>query len=686
MDLTFAQPVWLWGLLALVVPVLLRIRAQLRGSNHLPGLVSPRLRHRLVTGASEALRWTWHLCLLAALAFVILALARPQWGTEVVETESRGRNLIIAIDTSRSMLANDLVPNRLDRAKLAAKDIILNMPEDRIGLIAFAGRAFLQAPLTVDHDAVFEAIDQMDTELIPRGGTNLSAAVELALETFAEADLDQSALILFSDGEALEGAQQVDRLVEQAREARMTIITIGAGTEAGAIIPELDETGNPRPGVFVKDESGQVVRTRLDTTALRNLASRGAYLPLGGGNSLTSVVRRIVATLDATRSEDQTRERPIERFVWPLGAALVLATLGFLLPLLPVSSRRKSPPPLPAMARVTALAGCLAAFTPVHATATDATTRGYEAFREGDYRRSLDAYQEALRDNPRPRQKTRIHLGIGSAAYEKGDYEKAAESFGEALLHPDRKLREVAHYNLGNTLFRSGELQLQGGAADPDRPRPMTAGGPSLEATIEQWQTAIAHYESALELNARNKHAKRNIEVVKRKLDELEEQQQEQQQDQQNQDQQNQDQQNQDQQNQDQQDQDQQDQDQQNQDQQNQDQQNQDQQNQDQQNQDQQNQDQQNQDQQNQDQQNQDQQDQDQQDQEEPDLDGELEANPNEAQPGEESPGQQAREQEVNPETGYSPSEARQLLRALADETEVRPLLERSRDENYKNW
>ena len=154
--LTFANPDWFWGLLILLPLVVLRVLSHRRSANQIPGLVSPRLSRRLISPGSKGLRWSVFSLRIMALTAILTALARPQMGYDEIDTETDARNLIIAIDTSRSMMSDDLPPNRLTRAKLAAKDIVLSLPDDRVGLIAFAGKPFVQAPLTVDHEAFIE--------------------------------------------------------------------------------------------------------------------------------------------------------------------------------------------------------------------------------------------------------------------------------------------------------------------------------------------------------------------------------------------------------------------------------------------------------------------------------------------------------------------------------------------------
>lgn len=508
-------------MLLLLIPLFgLRVIAQFSRRKSLAGLIAPRLHHQLVRRTRQAQQWASFVLLILGLAAIIVALARPQYGFEEVTSYSEGRSIIIALDTSRSMLANDLVPNRLERAKLAARDIVDLMGEDRIGLMAFAGKAFLQAPLTTDHLAVVESIEQVDTELIPRGGTNLTAAARLALDTFRESNSRQNALVLFSDGEALEGQGQVEQIREEADREGMMIISIGVGTQQGSIIPEPGPDGRPLDGVFVRGPDGQVVRSRLDPVALQGLATGGGiYIQLGDRGSLTRVVSAIEANLTAIRSEDEKKQRPIERFMWPLGIGFLLLVLSHVVHLLflPLDNRLRSRAPVRAVP--TTAIGLLLLGAGVARGGDD----GWSYLRKENFLSAIKQFEETLSRGKLPaRKETDIHLGIGSASYRMGDYEKASESYGKALVHANRHTREQAHYNLGNTLYRRGETYLNSGDVGPDAPVAMTPDSGEIEATLRQWVGALEHYEAALRINRRNERARHNIEIIKKKIEELE--------------------------------------------------------------------------------------------------------------------------------------------------------------------
>ena len=734
-EVTFGHPVWFWGLLVLIPLVLLRVRSHLTASRSLPGLVSPRLRDQLVTGRGQFIRWTVFIFQAAAIASIITALASPRMGFEEIETETEGRNLILAIDTSRSMLATDLQPNRMERAKLAAMDIVRSLPEDRIGLIAFAGRPFLQAPLTVDHEAILESLDQLDTEIIPRGGTNLTAAVKLATETFQESETEKGALVIFSDGEALEGTAEVEAIRSDAEAAGMTILTIGVGTASGAIIPEMDDRGNVIPGQFIQDDEGQVVRSRLDPSALRALASDGGvYIHLSSSVSLTQIVERIKSAIETSREESEAALRPIERFQWPLALAAIFLFLAHVFPaLLPASRTATSAPGLssPSQNRASITAVIVAFLMTLSGMADDPVFIGHEKFAESDYEAAIRVYEGALAEKVSDADRVRLQMGIGASAYRQGDFERAADAYGGALVGAKKGLREQAHYNLGNTLFRQGETAVNSlqSSDNPYQPQTLTAPAEVIESTIETWESAIEHYESALSLNPENSRAPHNIEVVKKKIEELKKQQEEEE-DKQDEEQDEEEEKDEEEKKDEEEEQDQEQNENQDQKQDEQDKseegdksdQNEDQQpKEDQENESDQEQD-----------KNQDgkpdenesenesgdqsenegdsqdgqenEADQEQGENEQPaqpepsdpndsanPQDGDLDREPGKSEPqqpqeGSNRPANGQPMEQKNPETGYSPSEARQLLRALSDETEVRPILKPSRGEKYKNW
>ena len=260
------------------------------------------------------------------LALVIVSLARPRWGYAFDEVRRKGLDLILAVDVSRSMLSNDVPPSRLERVKLATQDLLNELQGDRVGLIAFAGRAFLQAPLTIDYDAAVDSINDLDTKSIPEGGTNISDAINLATKTYGKAATGNRALIIFTDGEELNG--DAVTAAKAAAAAGVKIFTVGVGTPGGSLIPIPGENGGT---AFVKDEEGKVVKSKLDDARLREIAQAadGFYLHLDNGpQTMQKLFTDGLGKMKVADINARLSRRPIERYEWPLAAAILLFASG----------------------------------------------------------------------------------------------------------------------------------------------------------------------------------------------------------------------------------------------------------------------------------------------------------------------------------------------------------------------
>src|SRR5437870_7555696 len=278
--MSFGAPEWLWGLLLIPILMAFSIRAERLGLRRLQEFVSARLLPQLAGTVNRPRRVVRFALQLLALSFGLLSLTQPRWGYTFEDVKRKGLDLLIAVDTSRSMLSNDIQPDRLERVKLAAQDLINELQGDRVGLIAFAGRAFLQAPLTIDYEAVMESINNLDAKTIPEGGTNISSAITLATQSFGKSATGNRALIIFTDGEELSG--DAVKTAKEAADAGVRIFTVGVGTPQGSLIPV---TGDDGQTAFVKDSAGQVVKSKLDDKRLREVAEAtgGFYVHLENG-------------------------------------------------------------------------------------------------------------------------------------------------------------------------------------------------------------------------------------------------------------------------------------------------------------------------------------------------------------------------------------------------------------------
>jgi Ca-activated chloride channel family protein len=264
-----------------------------------------------------------------AVGLLVLALARPQFGTRVETVTSEGQDVMVALDVSRSMLAEDVAPNRLERARLEIMRILQQLDGDRIGLVAFAGNAFVQSPLTIDYGAAALFLNAMSPDLIPIQGTNLGEALTVALDAFEEGTRGHRVLVVVTDGEDHEG--DIEAALERAVDLGVQIHTVGIGSLEGVPIPEFDESG-VRSG-FIRDDQGVVVTTQLDESTLERVAEAtgGRYFPaLGPGANLNPLIEEITGG-EGRELEVREITQFDEQFQIFLGLALVLLLVeGFI--------------------------------------------------------------------------------------------------------------------------------------------------------------------------------------------------------------------------------------------------------------------------------------------------------------------------------------------------------------------
>jgi len=502
-SLTFASPLWFIALAVIPVVAGLYIWSQRRSDRLIAKVVAPRLRSQLAGAVSRGRRIFKAILMMLVFAFLVIALARPQMGYVEQEIKQTGRDVIFAIDTSRSMLATDVTPTRLARAKLAAQDLMNLVHGDRIGLIAFAGSAFLQAPLTLDYNAVLNSLDELDTNIIPKGGTDIAAAIDTAIEAFGKGEGKTRALIILTDGEELDANGIA--AAKKAGALGIRIFTVGVGSAEGSLIPIRTEGGGAD---FVRDQNNKPVQSRLDAARLKEIAEAagGFYLPLGPDVAQTIFEKGIVP-IDKTEAGIMTSRKPIERYEWPLSAALILLGLWFML-----GDRRRLPAPSSRRPAALAAAIGLLALSVSGAFAAN----GLEEYQAGNYEKAKTDFERQLQKSP---DSDKLQFDAGAASYKAGDYAKAVDYFTKALLTDEKDLRENAAYNLGNALVRQGEA---------------AKGNDEKKA---DWKNAIQHYTETLNLNPKNKEAEENRNIVKKLLEDLDKQEKQKQQQQQKKDQ-----------------------------------------------------------------------------------------------------------------------------------------------------
>ena len=510
--MSFVHPGWLWaGALACgaLIAIWRRYDARQRAAMEL--LVAPQLRAQLTGSISGARRLGKRILFAAAIALIFAALATPQAGFRWEQIKRRGNDIVFAIDTSRSMDTPDVKPTRLARAKLAVGDFVDHLNGDAVGLVAFAGSAFLQTPITLDYGAFHDSLNALDTHIIPRGGTDIASAIRETQAALHNRPGSDKILILVTDGEDLEGDAMV--AAKAAAQDGLKIYTVGVGTTNGDLIPLPADQG----GGFLKDANGQLVKSRLDETALKALAAAtgGSYVPLGAANEgLDTLYQQALAPLAKHDLEARQHKVYTQRYQWPLGAALLL-----LLASLTMGTRRRSPAPLPAQpakqplrrfGAATAALLIAAWLLPVH-RAHASPANAAKAYSEGQFADAAREFSKAAQDHP---QQPTLQFNAGAAAYKAGEYPQAAKAF-EASVNAAKSgsakrlaEQEDAYYNLGNTQYREGQKTQQA-----DR-----------QATITTWTQAVKSYTAALQLRADDADSRFNRDLVQHKLDELKKQ------------------------------------------------------------------------------------------------------------------------------------------------------------------
>ncbi len=483
----------LWGLL--LVPLLAGAfwYAMLARRRALARFGDTPLMDRLSQTVNRRGRAARAVLVLVAVAALVVALARPQFGTRVDTVRREGQDLVVALDLSASMLAEDIAPNRLERAKLAVTRMIERLEGDRIGLVAFAGQAFVQSPLTVDYGAARLFLNAMEPDLVPVQGTNLGQALAVSLDSFDEDEnREHRILLLFTDGEDHEG--EVDANLERAVAAGVRIFTVGFGSGDGVPIPDLDEQGRRRG--FLRDDDGAVVTTRLEEEPLQRLAEAtgGRYIRVTpGGAELTALAEELTG-MAGREIEAQQVTQFEEQFQLFLGLALILLLVEMLIP-----ERRRVA--VEWTGRFGVLPSMLLGLTlllpsPAAAQAGRTEVReGNRLYQEGRFEDAHEKYLEALRAAPGS---PVVRFNDGNALYQTDEFQRAVEAYQEAIEAGDPALESQAWYNAGNAFFRQQQLA-----------------------------EAIEAYKQALRADPGDVDAKHNLELA---LEQMEQQQQNQQQ------------------------------------------------------------------------------------------------------------------------------------------------------------
>lgn len=482
----FSDPYWLLaGLLTGCALIAAWRWHDARQRAALAAFIASHLRLKLTGSVSRVGRILQRGLFLASMLCLFTALAGPELGYHWELISRRGNEVVFAIDTSRSMLTPDVTPNRLTRAKLAIDDMARQLDGDGIGIVAFAGRAYAVCPLTLDYGAFHQSLDAIDIHTIPLGGTNIPSAIAAARAAFRRRASSDRILILVTDGENLEG-DALAAAKEGAAQDGLKIYTVGIGTAAGELIPLPPDLG----GGFVKDDKGAPVKSQLDESGLKAIASAtgGAYVHLEGeGESFDTFLRTVFAAVSKHDLIYRQQKIYTQRYQWPLAASLVMLLSSLL-----VGTRRARRRRTFAVSGAVAVPALLALMIiPMRSQSADQTGAAPAG--------KSDASAPILEYN------------AGTAAYRAGQFPLASRAFQQSIdtapASDAKRLadQEDAYYNLGNALYRAGQRF--------EKSNPQEA--------IRQWTDALKAYDTALQLRRDDGDSQYNRDFVQKKIDAL---------------------------------------------------------------------------------------------------------------------------------------------------------------------
>ncbi|WP_232367019.1 VWA domain-containing protein [Desulfocicer vacuolatum] len=420
-------------------------------SRILSQFVSLTLLSAMAPGADARRRWIKGCLLITGCLLATLALTGPQVGFRWEKVEQKGVDIMIALDCSRSMLATDIKPTRLEQAKREIIDLLKMMQSDRAGLVAFSGSAFLQCPLTLDHSGFSLFLKALNPDYLPMGGTDLSGAIATALEGFEWDVASEKAIIIITDGENTSG-DPLD-IAQIAADKGVRIFCIGVGQKEGAPIPDAD-------GGFKKDASGSIIMSRVDDAGLEKIAAlaRGIYVKSVAGDMDLDLIYKgeILKNMERTTIQSGRKKVWENRFQWVLLPCVLILFLELMIGEKKKNSSRNTLLPLILFGVSTAVYMGLFSVTKAHAGASKSVARGIEAFQQGQWEKAEKSFIDAQLDRP---DMPELYYNIGSAAYKKEDYESAIANFTKAMDTDDETLKQKALFNRGNTQYRRGNLE-----------------------------------------------------------------------------------------------------------------------------------------------------------------------------------------------------------------------------------
>ena len=438
--------------------------------------------------------------LIMSVFFGVLALARPQWGDKEQVLKQQGMDILVAVDVSKSMLTRDVRPSRLERTQWALRDLVKKLNGDRVGLMAFAGSSFVMCPLTLDYNGFLLSVDDLSPTVIPRGGTSISSAIEEALRNYGKTNTQYQALVIVTDGDDLEG--QALEAAKRAKDKGIKIFTVGVGTKEGDLIEIMDDHGGHD---FLKDASGNVVKSRLNENLLQQIAfeTNGAYVrssPTEFG--LDFLYDKQLSLIPKREGENKISRQREERYQWPVALALVAFLIQFILP-----------SPIKVIKVVTVVVMVMLASS-AEASINNDVNKANSQLRTGNFDNAVSLYQQAFTKKP---ESSAIAYNLANGYYKQGQFEKALPLFEQAAKDKDIALQTKALFNAGNAQFRLGKaIEKQ-----------------AIDKAIDHFKQAIDQYQHVLSKDNKDEQAVHNKRIAEEALKKLEQEKKQQQQNQQ---------------------------------------------------------------------------------------------------------------------------------------------------------
>lgn len=499
--------------LLFILPVLafwlgLALFARSRRRRAARAFVDAAMAPRILPTESTSRFWLKLLCMELALLCGLIAIAGPRFGTYFETIKARGSDVYVMIDVSRSMLADDVLPNRLARAKSDVSSLLNRLNGERVGLIAFAGKAVVKCPLTTDYGFFRLALNDLDPNSAPRGGTAIGDAIRKGLEVFPnEAERDR-AIILITDGDDQESYPM--EAASLAAERRVLVFTVGLGDSSqGARVPETREGK-----LTFMEHDGQQVWSKLNHGLLKDIAlkTRGAYIPAGTkAYDLGQLYQDHLRTLKGGEGSQTQRTRRHERFQLFLGLSLFFLLLEILIKPY-AQAAATSPAPAKSTKGRAALAALLAfCFLPfAHAgDANRALSEGMEAYKKDDFEKAVEKFSsatDALKNTESDELSALAAFNLACAYQRKGDTANARDHYLKAGLAKDKKIASEAHYNLG---VLSADTARAAAGEKPEEVPPE-----KREEILKSLKEAVGSFRQALNAKKDHAEARRNLELV----------------------------------------------------------------------------------------------------------------------------------------------------------------------------